>query len=220
LPNVAGFEGVAIGEELSSRLDTTILVENDATSAALGEQIHGHGRQYPSFLLATLGTGVGGGLAIDGKVRRGAFGFAAEVGHVLIDSSADAWPCPCGLQGCMEAYAGTVGLLRRFAELGGRAESPRQVADAAHAGDANALEAFRSMGHALGMGLVQAQKLMDLDALIFSGGISASFDLIEPALRAALRKNAFGPPTAEVPLLVSELGEHAGVIGASELHRL
>src|SRR5262249_48352562 len=116
--------------------------------------------------------------------------------------------------------AGTVGLLRRYSELGGKAETPRELSDAARAGDENALEAFRFMGNALGLALAQAQKLMDLDALIFSGGISASFDLMEAAVREVLKKRVFGWPTGDVPLLVSELGDHAGVIGASELHQL
>ncbi len=217
LPNVPGFEGVAIGAELEARLGCRVVVENDATAAALGELRHGWGRTHRSFLLATLGTGVGGGLVIDGSVRRGAHGFAGEIGHLLVDSTQRAWPCACGRYGCMESIAGTRGLLRRYAELGGEAEEISDVAEAARAGSRAGLETFRGMGTALGIGLSQAQKVLDLDALVFTGGISAAFDLIEPSLRAALREHVFGAPTAEIPLLVSELGEHAGVVGAAEL---
>jgi len=217
LPNVPGFEGVAVRAELEARLGRPVAVENDSTSAALGELLFGHGRTHRSFLMATLGTGVGGGLVIDGALRRGAHGFAAEIGHLRVDGSPDAGRCVCGLTGCMEVYAGTRGLLARYAELGGSARAPEQISARARAGEAIACEVFAGMGRALGAGLGQAQKLLDLDALVFSGGISASFDLIEPELRAELRRSAFGPPTAEVPLLVSELGDAAGVLGAAHL---
>ncbi len=217
LPNVPGFEGVRIADELSRRLGCPVVVENDASTAALGELLFGHGRQHPSFLLVTLGTGIGGGLAIAGKLRRGTHGFAGEIGHVRIDTSDGAWPCGCGKHGCMEAYAGTQGLLRRYNELGHKADSIHPIADAAHAGDAAARDVFSGMGSALGRGLSLIQNVLDLDALVFSGGISASFDLIEPSLRAELEARVFAPPLSDVPLLVSTVGEHAGVIGAAHL---
>jgi glucokinase len=217
LPNVPGFENVAIAAELAARLGARVVVENDSTTAALGELLHGHGRSFGSFLVATLGTGIGGGLVIDGKLRRGANGFAGEIGHLLVDSRPEAWPCVCGQRGCMESYAGTLGLLRRYQELGQAATTIREIAVAAGAGSSAALEVFRGMGSALGVGLAQVQKLLDLDALVFSGGISASFHLIEPSLRPSLRSHAFAPPLGELPLVVSELGEHAGVIGAAHL---
>ncbi|MBI3203715.1 MAG: ROK family protein [Myxococcales bacterium] len=217
LPNVPGFEGVNIREELERRLSLPVAVENDSTSAALGELLFGHGHTHPSFLVATLGTGVGGGLVVDGVLRRGAHGFAAEIGHLLVDSSPSAPLCVCGLRGCMEVFAGTRGLLARYAELGGAASEPARIAEQARGGDPAAQQVFAEMGRALGAGLGQAQKVLDLDALVFGGGISASFELIEPSLRAALRATVFGPPTAEVPLLVSPLGDTAGVLGAAHL---
>ncbi|MCK6532785.1 MAG: ROK family protein [Polyangiaceae bacterium] len=217
LPNVPGFEGVNIRQELERRLGLPVAVENDSTTAALGELLFGHGRAHQSFLVATLGTGVGGGLVIDGALRRGAHGFAAEIGHLLVDSSPSAPVCVCGLRGCMEVFAGTRGLMARYAELAGRAAEPAAIAELAQQGDAAAARVFAEMGRALGVALGQVQKLLDLDALVFGGGISASFALIEPSLRAALRACAFGPPTAEVPLLVSALGDAAGVLGAAQL---
>jgi glucokinase len=217
LPNVPGFEGVNIREELEGRLGTAIAVENDATSAALGELLFGHGRTHRSFLVATLGTGIGGGLVVGGSLHRGRHGFAAEIGHLLVDGSPSAGRCVCGLRGCMEVSAGTRGLLARYAALGGSASEPAEIAAQALAGDERAREVFAGMGRALGVGLAQAQKLLDLDAIVFGGGISASFSLIEPSLRATLRQTVFGQPTAEVPLLVSELGDMAGVLGAANL---
>jgi glucokinase len=218
LPNVPGFEGVAIAAELAARLGgARVAIENDSTTAALGELLFGHGGAHASFLSVTLGTGIGGGLVIERRLRRGKNGFAGEIGHLLIDSRPDAPPCVCGKRGCLETYAGTLALFRRYAELGRQAATIRAIAEAAVAGEADALEVFAGMGRALGLGLAQIQKLLDLDAIVFSGGISASFGLIEPSLRAALIEQAFAPPLGAVPLLVSPLGEHAGLLGAAYL---
>src|ERR1019366_563834 len=114
-----GFEGVPIAKELARRLGRPVVVENDATTAALGEMLYGHGRKYATFAMVTLGTGIGGGLVIDRRVRRGSHGFCGELGHVPIDRSPDAPRCNCGLRGCVEAFAGTGALLGRYEALGG-----------------------------------------------------------------------------------------------------
>jgi glucokinase len=217
---VPGFEGVHIGEELAKRLRCPIAVENDATTAALGERLYGHGREHPSFLMITLGTGIGGGLVLGHQLYPGANGFAAEVGHMKVDSAADAPLCACGQRGCVETFAGTRALLREFARHGGSANEVLPIAVSARRGEQAGLKTFQMMGSALGRLLANIQNLLDLNAVIFSGGISASFDLIEPHVRSALRAHAFAPPLAEVPLLVSELGERAGVIGAAHLTTL
>lgn len=219
LPNVPGFEGVNIADELRRRIgEARVAVENDATAAALGERLYGHGRKAPSFLLVTLGTGIGSGLVIGGRLVRGANGFAGEFGHVTIDPGADAWPCNCGLTGCVEAYCGTSAMFRRYADLGGSgADTILEISERARAGDAAAAQTFHATGRSLGLGLAGVQNLLDLDAIVFSGGISASFDLIEPGVRESLQQRAFAPPLGAVPLLVSELGEFAGLIGAAHL---
>lgn len=220
LPNVPGFEGVNVSAELSKRLGCRVVVENDATAAALAELHQGHGRTHMSFVMVTLGTGIGGGVVIDGHLRRGHHGFAGEIGHTPVDRSPSGWPCACGLRGCVESYAGTRGLIRKYSELGGKAEEIRPIAEAARRGEPAACATFEAMGEALGIGLAAIQNTLDLDAIIFTGGISASFDLVESALRASLVKYVFGPPLAQVPLLVSELGDRAGLLGAAYLNTL
>jgi glucokinase len=220
LPNVPGFEGVNLAKELGARLECKVVVENDATSAALAELRQGHGRKHPSFLMLTLGTGIGGGLAIDGKLLRGKNGFAGEVGHTPIERSESAWPCGCGLKGCLESYAGTKALLRKYGELGGSATEILPIAEAARRSEKAALETFAMMGRALGIAIAGFQNTLDLDAVIFTGGISSSFDLIEPSIKQALSTFAFAPPLADVPLLVSELGERTGLLGAAYLNTL
>jgi predicted NBD/HSP70 family sugar kinase len=145
-------------------------------------------------------------------VRRGAGGFAGEIGHVMVNSAPDAWLCGCGRTGCLEAYAGSRALLRRYAEAGGQAASVREIADAG--GDA-AEQVWIMLGEALGTALAGINNTLDLDAIIFSGGVSNSLQQIEPQIRKALKARAFAPPLAEIPLKPSQLGEHAGVIGAA-----
>ncbi len=221
LPNVPGFKGVALGEGLSDRLRCPVAVENDATTAALGEYLYGHGTRYPSFLMITLGTGIGGGLVIGGQLYPGANGFAGEIGHININPNADAPACGCGKKGCLETYTGTAALIRKFKEEGGGDVSEiKLIAESARAGEQAGAAAFQMMGDALGRGLANIQNVLDLSALVFTGGISRSFDLIEPSLRLAMRANSFAEPPAEVPLVVSELGVSAGVVGAANLTRI
>jgi glucokinase len=222
LTNVPGFTGIHIAEELSRRLNgCPIAVENDATSAALGERLFGHGREHPSFLMVTLGTGIGAGLVLGHMLYPGANGFAGEFGHLNIDQSNDAPPCACGQRGCVEAYAGTKALIRKYKALGGAdVDEILPIAQSARSGEAKALEVFSMMGEGLGRGLAAVQNLLDLNAIVFTGGVSSSFDLIEPQLRSTLKLHAFAPPLADVPLLVSDLGERAGILGAAYLTTL
>lgn len=217
LPNVPGFEGVAFGAELERRLGARVVVENDATAAALGESRFGHGRKYPSFLMMTLGTGIGGGLVLERRLVRGANGFAAEIGHVTVDISPAAPPCVCGNRGCLESYAGARALVERARRDGVPANEARDVALAARRGEPNARAAFDTMADMLAVAVNSIQNVLDLDAMVFGGGVSAAFDLVEARLREKLRARCFAKPLGEVPLLVSELGEHAGVIGAALL---
>jgi glucokinase len=217
LPNIPGFEEFEVARELSRRTGARVSVENDATMAAYGEALYGHGRTFASFLLVTLGTGVGGGLVIGKRLVRGAHGFAAEVGHMTVDPSAGAPRCACGRTGCVESYAGTRGLMEEFARAGGKAEEVRDIADSAHRGEEAGLRAFARLTWALGIALNSIQNLLDLDAIVFGGGVSKSFDLIETPLRAALRARRFAAPLSELPLVRSDFGDLAGVVGAAHL---
>ncbi len=216
LPNVPGFEGVAIAAELQARLGCPVVVDNDATAAALGEKLFGHGREYASFAMLTLGTGIGGGLVLGSRLWSGSHGFAGELGHIAIDRVGGP-PCACGLLGCLESYAGTQGLLRHFGEAGGKAENILEIAQAARRGETAGLSTFEALGRALAIGVCTIQNVLDLQAFVFAGGVSASFDLFEPSLRESMQRYAFAPPLAAVPLLVSDLGNKAGVIGAAYL---
>lgn len=217
LPNVPGFEGVAFGAELETRLGARVVVENDATAAALGESAFGHGRAHASFLMITLGTGIGGGLVLDRRLVRGRNGFAGEIGHVTVDPSPAAPPCVCGNRGCLESYAGARALVEYVKSRRGTATEARDVAESARRGDGTAQAAFDAAADALAVVVNSIQNVLDLDAIVFAGGVSAAFDLVERRLREKLRARCYAPPLGEVPLLVSELGENAGVVGAARL---
>jgi glucokinase len=217
LPNIPGFEGVEIKAELERRTGAVVTVENDATTAGLAESLFGHGRRYASFLAVTLGTGIGGGLVLGRRLIRGAHGFGGEIGHMTVDPSPSAPLCGCGQRGCLESFAGTHAMLDTFRAAGGSATEIREVAESARRGEAAGRAAFAQVSSALAIALNSIQNLLDLDAIVFAGGVSKSFDLVEPALRAGLRARRFAEPLSEVPLLVSELGEHAGVVGAAHL---
>lgn len=220
LPNTSGFEGVRIAEELSRRLQCPIAVENRATAAALAEQLYGHGQRHQTFLLVSVDTGIGGGLVIGHQLYPGSNGFGAEIGHIRIDTAPDAPLCACGQRGCLEAFAGTRAAARRFAELGGGTTDFAGVVASARRGEWSGVLTFESMGRALGRALSTVQNFLDLGAVVFTGPAAVHFDLFEASVREELRRHAFAPPLADVPLLVSALGDSAGVIGAAHLATL
>lgn len=220
LPNVPVFEGIAIAEELANRVGCPVAVENRATAAALAERLFGHGRRYPSFLLITLGTGVGGGLVIGHQLYPGANGFGAEIGHLCVDAAADAPSCGCGRRGCLEVFAGARGVLRRFAEFGGLAMRIEQVLASARRGESAGLQSLDALGEVLGRAAAAVQNLLDLNGIVLSGALAAGFDLFESRLRGELRTRAFAPLLGEVPIVVSSLGDQASVVGAAYLATL
>jgi predicted NBD/HSP70 family sugar kinase len=220
LPNVPAFEGVAIAEELGNRLDCPIAVENRATAAALAERLYGHGRVHPSFILVSLGAGVGGGLVIGHQLNPGTNGFGGEIGHLCVDAAPNAPLCGCGHRGCLEARLGARAVLRMFTEYGGQALLLSQVVASARRGDYAGVQTVKAVGEALGWGLAFVQNLLDLNAIVLTGPLSSAFDLLEPAVREELRARSFSPLLAEVPVLLSHLGDSAAVIGAAYLTRL
>lgn len=217
LTNVPGFEGARLGEELATRLRCPVAVENDGTTAALGERLFGHGRTHASFLMVTLGAGIGGGLVLGHQLYPGASGFAGEIGHIRIDPSPSAWACLCGLHGCLEAYAGEKGVLRRFHELGGQARDYTSVEAAALRGDRAGVKVFEAVGRDLGQALAILQSILDLNAIVFSGRSAECCRLMLPSARETLEQLAYTSALARVPLFVSELGADAVLLGAAYL---
>jgi glucokinase len=187
-----------------------VRLENDASAAAWGELRFGAGRGCRDLLTLTLGTGVGGGMILDGRLRRGPDGTAGEVGHLVVEPRGRR--CPCGGRGCLEAYGGARGLVRT---AGGLAATPHDLARLARRGNARARAAFRRYGASLGIALASLVNLLNPERIILTGGIARAFSLFAPALREEVRRRALRRPGRRVRIVRGELGDDAGALGAA-----
>ncbi|MDQ4068586.1 MAG: ROK family protein [Actinomycetota bacterium] len=228
-PNLPGVRDLAIKAELEARLGVEVRVDNDATCAAWGESQVGAARGYDDVLLATLGTGIGGGIVAGGRLVRGAHGFGGEIGHMVVDP--DGPECPCGQRGCWERFAsgGGLGRLGQQVALEGRARAVlalaggdpaavkgEHVTAAAAGGDAEAQAVLGEFAWWVALGLANLANVLDPQAFVLGGGLVEVGDLLLAPLReafAALLTGAAHRP--EVVIVPAALGEHAGAIGAA-----
>ena len=192
---------------------------NDANVIALGEQRFGAGSGFSSCMVITIGTGLGSGLILDGKIWTGSGGFAAELGHITVDP--EGYPCPCGNRGCLEQYA-SAGALVRFAREGISetvAESlcAEMVAELARNGDSAALAAFDQLGYWLGIGLASLTNTLNIQAVIIGGGVSESFELLLPPLWRNIRQRCFSEIYEGLVIERALLGDDAGLLGGAAL---
>jgi glucokinase len=230
-PNLAGVRTLDVGARLRAALDVPIAVDNDATCAAWGEHTAGASRGADHSVLVTLGTGIGGGIVVNGRIERGYNGFAGEAGHMVVDP--DGVPCPCGRRGCWERYASGSGLgrLGRDAALGDRApvlvelaggdpEAVRgeHVTAAAQAGDPAALGIVDTFGWWVALGIANLVNVLDPEVVVVGGGMIEVGDLLLQPVRRAYRELVMAhdqrPPVA---IVAAALGEHAGAVGAGLL---
>ncbi len=197
-------------------------VQNDANAAALGEQWAGAAREFQSVLFVTLGTGIGAGVVVEGRVVVGAHGSAGEIGHIVVDP--EGAPCGCGGCGCVEQYASARGLVRLARREIAESETKgfaiahdsdaRAVFDAARAGDPRAAAAVRTMSRALAQALAAAVCVIDPEAVVIGGGMSGSADVFLDELRQMFLRFAI-PPCKQTSILTAQLGNDAGMIGAA-----
>ena len=216
-PNLPGWRDVPLRELVAAATGLRVLLENDANAAAWGEHWLGAGRGCASMVLVTLGTGVGGGLVLDGALWRGADGMAGEIGHVTVEPGGRG--CRCGNAGCLETYASATGILDRYRDLGGSEEaaSAEQVHALAREGDANARQAYREAGRALGLAFAGVVNLLNPERIVIGGGVLPAWDFFMPAAEQELRRRAFAAPAARVGFAPAQLGDRAGVTGAAGL---
>ena len=227
-PNLPGWHEIPIIRIISEQLSVTALLENDANAACYGEYRFGAGRGFRHLLYVTLGTGIGGGIIIDGEIYEGASGAAGEVGHMTIDQ--DGPVCNCGSRGCLEALASGPAIAREaaaaiaagrsplLAQLAGNSPpTPEQVQEAAQRGDVAARQVIEEAGRQLGIGLIGLLNCFDPEALILGGGLLGLGDrYIGTAVRLA-RERAFAQIIADVTITTAALGERAGALGAAAL---
>ncbi|MCT2593345.1 ROK family glucokinase [Streptomyces sp. N2-109] len=233
-PNIA-WRHEALKDKVEQRVGLPVVVENDANAAAWGEYRFGAGQGHDDVVCITLGTGLGGGIVIGGKLHRGRFGVAAEFGHIRVVP--DGLLCGCGSQGCWEQYASGRALVRyaqqRAAATPENAEillalgdgttpgiQGRHISQAARQGDPVSVDAFRELARWAGAGLADLASLFDPSAFIVGGGVSDEGDLVLDPIRKSFRRWLVGGkwrPHAQV--LAAQLGGEAGLVGAADLAR-
>lgn len=220
-PNLKTLENVPLRDELAQRLGfdaRRVFLENDANAAAVGEGWLGAGRTHRDLLLVTLGTGVGGGLILNGELYAGPGGMAGEMGHVCIDPEGP-W-CGCGRRGCVEQYASATAARRRARELGLPADAPgdlEKLAAIARVRPGPERDLCGAIGLDLGRGLAMAVTLLDLRCFVVGGGFGAALDVLLPGVRRGIEERTYGRRVASVRVLPAELGADAGWIGAARL---
>ena len=217
-----GWGRVNVAKELGDKTGLKVRVGNDANVAALGEMWQGGGKGYQNVIMITLGTGVGGGIIIDGHVINGSNGAGGEIGHVFVDETEEE-VCGCGKRGCLEQYASATGIVRlanRALAADQRESSMRSVQkisaktvlDAAKAGDELALEVVEKMGRILGTALANAACIVDPEVFVIGGGVSKAGTIITEVIRKYYIERAFNS-CRNADFALAELGNDAGVYG-------
>ncbi len=229
-PNFPDWNGFPLRDRLQEACGRPVVIENDANAAALGEQWLGSARDARSFLFITVGTGIGGGLVLDGKLWRGEGGRAGEFGHLKV--APDGRPCGCGSRGCLEQYANAAALERYALEALEQAKAgplralamdrpdaidPDAIAQAAREGDATARSVYRQFAVYLSMGIADVVNLLDLRCYIIGGGISEAFDLFAPWLREEVAARIYGVSIDEIEIRKAACGNDAGGLGSAYL---
>ncbi len=224
-----GWRGVPLRRMLRERLRCRCAVDNDANVVALGEWRFGAGRGTRQSVYVTLGTGVGGGLVIDGRLIRGHTGAAGEIGHMSLARNGPR--CACGSRGCLEAFVGTAAILRkarralrqrdgvlgRIVRDSGGHVTPELISRAARAGDRAARRIWEELGADLGVGLANVVNLLSPERIVIGGGVSKAWPWFAPSLMASLQAQAFRVPARAVRVVRAQLGDVAGVVGGAVL---
>ncbi len=220
-PNLPDLRDFRLAEALSQRLDLPVAAQNDALCAAIGEHAFGAGRGASSLLHITLGTGVGGGLILDGLPYTGEHGMAMELGHLRVCHDETSRPCGCGGRGCVEAYASATAVAARYREATGRQLDSAGVHAAALRGDATAMRMIGEAGLYLGRALAEAIKLLDIATITVSGGLTGAWEFLYPELARETDRLLIAPLRDRIRIRRSALTDHAGLLGAASLaHRL
>lgn len=208
LPNLGGWAGVAVAAPLSAGLGLPCHLVNDARAFGLAELRLGAGRGASTMVGLTIGTGVGGVVAVDGRIHLGHDGTAGELGHQTLEP--DGPPCTCGNRGCLETYANADAIARACGTA-----SVEEAVTRARAGEERALDGLRQVGHRLGVGLGNLVSVLTPDRIVIGGGVAAAADLFLDAVWEELRRRVHTTSLDELTIVSGELGTWAGAIGAA-----
>ena len=209
-----GWGRIDAAGELSKLTGLKAYAVNDANAAALGESVYGAARGYDSAFLITIGTGIGGGLVINGHIVKGAFGGAGEVGHITVDPREED-ACTCGKRGCLEQYCSATGIMRLVQkECPGRFGNVKEVYDAARDGDKAALKLTDKAADILAYGCSVIAAVADPDVFILGGGVAAAGDILIDAVRSRYAKYVFHA-SRDTGFATAQLCNDAGMMGAA-----
>jgi len=225
-PNLPGWEGLPLEQDLRERFGLPVIVENDASAAAYGEYCCGAGRGYENVLLLTLGTGIGGGLVLEGKLYRGSRGFAGEIGHIPLMPH-DGPRCGCGRSGCLEALASGTAIAREGRSILDAGASPvleaivggareLQAADvfaAARRGDGPAGRIIERAAFFLGQALAIAVNILNPGIVILSGGMAVIEEHLFAPVRQSFYAAVLSPAAAGLQIVGGQLGADSGIRG-------
>lgn len=207
--------GIDLGQILRDRYASPVVVDNDGNAGVLGEYLHGAGRGYRSVIGLVIGTGVGGGVIIDGKLHRGATGAAFEVGHISVDFNGPR--CQCGNIGCLELYSSGTGIARLGQEAMGRPITSEELFELARQGDTTSIGVLTKAGRALGTAIASLSHLYNPEIVLLNGGVAEQGDFFLNFVKDGLDVQTM--PVYRVPLKLGELGAEANLFGAAELIR-
>lgn len=218
-PNFPKWKNFPLIDILKENFSERISVDNDANAFTLGEKWLGSASKMKSFLGITLGTGVGGGVVLDGKIWRGADGSAGEFGHITVEENGP--PCSCGSRGCVESYVSSYGLKRIAQRIYGdefekifRDDLPKELFKFAKNGDKRAKNVFFEAGRKLGIGISTVGNLLNIEGVIIGGGIGRAFEFLLPGIKEELNVRLQPLPRKRLKVLKSKLFEKANLLGA------
>lgn len=228
-PNIPGWVNVPIAKIIEDEFKIPTKIDNDVHCAALGELNFGAGKGCENFICMTVGTGIGSGIVINGKLVRGASNAAGELGHIKLQMNGGPL-CGCGDYGCLEAFASGPSIVKmaseyimsgkstKFRELASGGEiTPYIVCEAAKQGDPVAKRIFTIMGEYIGFGLTSVVNLLNPEKIIIGGGVADAGELLLEPIRETIKKRAMVVAGSAVQVVPAQLGNSAGVIGASML---
>jgi len=216
-PNLPALQELPLANILEERLQCSVQVQNDALCAALGEFHFGAARMFDNVLHITLGTGVGGGLILQGKPLYGEGGMACEFGHLCVNSNADAALCGCGKRGCLEAYASATAISSLYHAQTGDVCDTLAIYQRACRGDHAATTLFAEAGTTIGQAIGAAVKLLDIRHITISGGVAGAWDMLYPAMIGAVEDHVIAPQQGHVSVSLSTLKDRGGVLGAASM---
>lgn len=219
-PNYPILDGYPILPALRRFIDVPVRLGNDANMAAYGEFCHGGGRGARSLVLLTVGTGIGSGIILDGKLWEGDGGYAGEIGHITVNPEGET--CGCGRRGCLETEASAPRLVRNFQTLTGRADvtDSRQIYVLAKSGDPAAQESFRTLAYWLGIGIGTVINLLNPAKILIGGGVVSAGKLLLGPLKEEVRRRSHRLSFAGCSIEKAGLGNDAGLVGAAAWARL